>query len=129
MIYRDTLERDFGHDRDLLAKQVEITLRHELAHHLGWDEDRGGGTRPLTGAAGGGPAPVGGRSIQIIATEASIVATNSARLRNSMCSAEPKTAVENSAAPRTIQAGRAIRVVPAVRTTPQVRPSRACTGG
>jgi predicted Zn-dependent protease with MMP-like domain len=38
VIYRDTLERDFGHNRALLAKQVERTLRHELAHHLGWDE-------------------------------------------------------------------------------------------
>jgi predicted Zn-dependent protease with MMP-like domain len=38
VIYRDTLERDFGHDRELLAKQVERTLRHELAHHLGWGE-------------------------------------------------------------------------------------------
>ncbi len=38
VIYRDTLERDFGHDRELLARQVEQTLRHELAHHLGWDE-------------------------------------------------------------------------------------------
>jgi len=38
VIYRDTLERDFGHDRALLAAQVERTLRHELAHHLGWDE-------------------------------------------------------------------------------------------
>jgi predicted Zn-dependent protease with MMP-like domain len=38
VIYRDTLERDYGHDRDLLARQVERTLRHELAHHLGWDE-------------------------------------------------------------------------------------------
>ncbi len=38
VIYRDTLERDFGHDRKLLAGQVERTLRHELAHHLGWDE-------------------------------------------------------------------------------------------
>jgi len=38
VIYRDTLERDFGHDRDLLARQVEQTLRHELAHHLGWGE-------------------------------------------------------------------------------------------
>jgi predicted Zn-dependent protease with MMP-like domain len=38
VIYRDTLERDFGHDRELLARQVERTLRHELAHHLGWDE-------------------------------------------------------------------------------------------
>ena len=39
VIYRDTLERDFGHDRELLARQVERTLRHELAHHLGWDEE------------------------------------------------------------------------------------------
>lgn len=38
VIYRDTLERDFGHDRALLAAQVERTLRHELAHHLGWGE-------------------------------------------------------------------------------------------
>ena len=43
VIYRDTLERDFGHDRALLAKQVERTLRHELAHHLGWDEGGVGG--------------------------------------------------------------------------------------
>jgi predicted Zn-dependent protease with MMP-like domain len=43
VIYRDTLERDFGHDRDLLARQVERTLRHELAHHLGWDEHGVGG--------------------------------------------------------------------------------------
>lgn len=38
VIYRDTLERDFGHNRQLLARQVERTLRHELAHHLGWNE-------------------------------------------------------------------------------------------
>jgi predicted Zn-dependent protease with MMP-like domain len=43
VIYRDTLERDFGHDRQLLARQVERTLRHELAHHLGWDEGGVGG--------------------------------------------------------------------------------------
>jgi predicted Zn-dependent protease with MMP-like domain len=43
VIYRDTLERDFGHSRDLLARQVERTLRHELAHHLGWDERGVGG--------------------------------------------------------------------------------------
>jgi predicted Zn-dependent protease with MMP-like domain len=42
-IYQDTLERDFGHDRELLARQVERTLRHELAHHLGWDETGVGG--------------------------------------------------------------------------------------
>jgi predicted Zn-dependent protease with MMP-like domain len=38
ILYQDTLERDFGHDRDLLRAQVERTLRHELAHHLGWHE-------------------------------------------------------------------------------------------
>ena len=43
VIYRDTLERDFGHDRGLLARQVERTLRHELAHHIGWDERGVGG--------------------------------------------------------------------------------------
>jgi predicted Zn-dependent protease with MMP-like domain len=43
VIYRDTLERDFGHDPVRLAQQVEQTLRHELAHHLGWDEGGVGG--------------------------------------------------------------------------------------
>jgi predicted Zn-dependent protease with MMP-like domain len=43
VLYRDTLERDFGHDREQLARQVEQTLRHELAHHLGWDEGGVGG--------------------------------------------------------------------------------------
>ena len=38
LIFQDTLERDFGHDRELLRAQVERTLRHEVAHHLGWDE-------------------------------------------------------------------------------------------
>ncbi len=38
VLYRDTLERDFGHDPDLLAAQIERTLRHEVAHHLGWRE-------------------------------------------------------------------------------------------
>ncbi|MGZ4202968.1 MAG: metallopeptidase family protein [Thermoleophilaceae bacterium] len=38
VLYQDTLERDFGHDPDLLAAQVERVLRHELAHHLGWGE-------------------------------------------------------------------------------------------
>ena len=38
VIFRDTLRRDFGHDADLLREQVTITVRHELAHHLGADE-------------------------------------------------------------------------------------------
>jgi predicted Zn-dependent protease with MMP-like domain len=38
VIYQDTLERDFGHDHDLLRAQVTRTLRHEVAHHLGWGE-------------------------------------------------------------------------------------------
>ena len=44
VIYQDTLERDFGHDSALLRAQVERTVRHEVAHHLGWDE---GGVRDL----------------------------------------------------------------------------------
>ena len=38
IIFRDTLRRDFGHDADLLREQVTVTVRHELAHHLGADE-------------------------------------------------------------------------------------------
>jgi predicted Zn-dependent protease with MMP-like domain len=38
IIFKDTLLRDFGHDPELLKAQVTRTVRHELAHHLGWDE-------------------------------------------------------------------------------------------
>jgi predicted Zn-dependent protease with MMP-like domain len=38
VVYRDTLRRDFGHDPDLLRDQVTRTVRHELAHHVGFDE-------------------------------------------------------------------------------------------
>lgn len=44
IIFMDTLVRDFGHDLRLLADQVERTVRHELGHHLGYDE---GGVRDL----------------------------------------------------------------------------------
>ena len=43
VIFRDTLTRDFGHDPELLREQVTRTLRHELAHHLGWNERGVGG--------------------------------------------------------------------------------------
>jgi predicted Zn-dependent protease with MMP-like domain len=39
VVFQDTLVCDFGHDLDLLRAQVVRTVRHELAHHLGWDED------------------------------------------------------------------------------------------
>jgi len=38
VIFRDTLERDFGDDPRQLKAQVTRTVRHELAHHLGWGE-------------------------------------------------------------------------------------------
>jgi predicted Zn-dependent protease with MMP-like domain len=44
VIFKDTLLRDFGHDPELLKAQVRRTVRHELAHHLGWNE---GGVRGL----------------------------------------------------------------------------------
>jgi predicted Zn-dependent protease with MMP-like domain len=38
MIFRDTLVRDFGHDPTLLKAQIIDTVRHEVGHHLGFDE-------------------------------------------------------------------------------------------
>lgn len=38
VIFRDTLERDFRDDPSRLASEVRRTLRHELAHHLGYGE-------------------------------------------------------------------------------------------
>ncbi len=38
LIFRDTLRRDFGYDPEQLREQVTITVRHELAHHVGFDE-------------------------------------------------------------------------------------------
>jgi predicted Zn-dependent protease with MMP-like domain len=39
IIFKDTLLRDFGNDPEMLKAQVTRTVRHELAHHLGWDEN------------------------------------------------------------------------------------------
>jgi predicted Zn-dependent protease with MMP-like domain len=38
VVFRDTLRRDFGNDPELLRDQVTRTVRHELAHHVGFDE-------------------------------------------------------------------------------------------
>jgi predicted Zn-dependent protease with MMP-like domain len=38
VIFRDTLRRDFGSDPDMLRDQVVRVVRHELAHHVGFDE-------------------------------------------------------------------------------------------
>lgn len=38
VIFRDTIRRDFGHNPELLREQVTKTVRHELAHHVGFDE-------------------------------------------------------------------------------------------
>jgi predicted Zn-dependent protease with MMP-like domain len=39
MIFRDTLVRDFGDDPARLREQVMKTVRHEVGHHFGFDED------------------------------------------------------------------------------------------
>ena len=39
VIYRDSLTRDFGGDPDRLAAEIRRTVRHELAHHLGYGEN------------------------------------------------------------------------------------------
>jgi len=39
LIFRDTLVRDFGDDPVRLRAQVARTVRHEVGHHFGFDED------------------------------------------------------------------------------------------
>ena len=39
LIFRDTLVRDFGDDPARLRAQVTKTVRHEVGHHFGFDED------------------------------------------------------------------------------------------
>jgi predicted Zn-dependent protease with MMP-like domain len=38
VVFRDTLAHDFGHDPTRLRAEVTRVLRHEVAHHFGWDE-------------------------------------------------------------------------------------------
>lgn len=38
LIFRDTLVRDFGDDPKRLREHVVKTVRHEVGHHLGFDE-------------------------------------------------------------------------------------------
>ncbi len=38
IIYRDTLQRDYGNDPALLRAKITETVRHEVGHALGFDE-------------------------------------------------------------------------------------------
>ena len=38
VIFRDTLSRNLGADPERLREKVTRTVRHELAHHVGFDE-------------------------------------------------------------------------------------------
>ena len=39
MIFRDTLVRDFGEDPEQLHAQVAQTVRHEVGHYFGLDDE------------------------------------------------------------------------------------------
>jgi len=39
LIFRDTLVRDFGGDPNRLREHVTHTVRHEVGHHLGFNEE------------------------------------------------------------------------------------------
>lgn len=39
-VYRRTLVEDFGDDPTTLAREIRVTLLHELAHHFGIDDAR-----------------------------------------------------------------------------------------
>jgi predicted Zn-dependent protease with MMP-like domain len=39
-IYRGPLERQYGHDPELLAQQIRRVVLHEVAHHFGISDER-----------------------------------------------------------------------------------------
>jgi len=39
-VFRRPLTEDFGSDPVTLAREIRVTLLHELAHHFGIDDDR-----------------------------------------------------------------------------------------
>ena len=39
-LYRLPLEEEFGDDPALLEEEIRVTVLHELAHHVGLDDDR-----------------------------------------------------------------------------------------
>ena len=39
-IYRRPLEEDFGDDSEELEHEIRVTVRHEIGHHFGIQEDR-----------------------------------------------------------------------------------------
>jgi len=40
VVFRRPLLEDFGHDVGLLRREIAVTVRHEIAHHFGIDDDR-----------------------------------------------------------------------------------------
>jgi len=40
MVFRGPLFEDFGHDPEELRREIAATIRHEIAHHFGIDDDR-----------------------------------------------------------------------------------------
>lgn len=39
VLFQEVLEQDFGHDPELLQREIAHTLRHEIAHHFGTSDD------------------------------------------------------------------------------------------
>jgi len=39
-IYREPLERHYGHDPELLTNQIRRVVLHEIAHHFGISDER-----------------------------------------------------------------------------------------